>query len=239
MQRERLRGSQLEVVAEGVLGVGPDEMELVVLAALQRPAVQRDVEIALGGRRERRGALQPLREARLAARRIAEREVSDEDLSRAQRRLVRARRAGLEPAPELVAQGAFTEQSGYQAGRELMLFVLRDEDGAPTAQSAATLVERDGTTHALGRADFTLDSGATWTSPRSHADYPARWTIAIPGAGLRLELAPLVPDCELKSDATGVSYWEGPVEVKSADGRVTGRGYAELTGYAGSMAGRF
>lgn len=122
-------------------------------------------------------------------------------------------------------------------GRELMLFALRDARGAPLAASAATLVERDGTPKVLGRDDFSLHSGAGWTSPRTGATYPAGWTIAIPAAGLALELAPLVPDCELVSAAsTGVSYWEGPVELR---GSVGGRGYAELTGYAGSMAARF
>jgi len=122
-------------------------------------------------------------------------------------------------------------------GRELMLFVLRTRDGGAAPASAATLVERDGTARALRREDFTLTSSATWTSPRTNASYPASWAIAIPGAGLELELLPLVADCELVSSAsTGVTYWEGPVEIR---GPLTGRGYAELTGYAGSVAGRF
>jgi len=58
-----------------------------------------------------------------------------------------------------------------------------------------------------------------------------------PSEALELSLAPLVQDCELVSSAsTGVTYWEGPVELT---GPTRGRGYAELTGYAGSLAGRF
>lgn len=122
-------------------------------------------------------------------------------------------------------------------GRELMLFALRDASGRALAASAATLVECDGTARPLGRDLFTLRSEAAWTSPRTGATYPAGWRIAVPGAGLELTLTPLVPDCELVSGAsTGVSYWEGPVEVR---GSAVGRGYAELTGYAGSMAARF
>ena len=50
-------------------------------------------------------------------------------------------------------------------------------------------------------------------------------------------MEPLVGDCELGTEkSTGVAYWEGPVAVR---GTVAGRGYAELTGYAGSMDGRF
>jgi predicted secreted hydrolase len=122
-------------------------------------------------------------------------------------------------------------------GRDLMLFVLRDERGAALPASAATLIDLEGAPRALRREDFTLRSTATWKSPRTSASYPAGWTISIPGEALELTLAPLVQDSELVSTAsTGVSYWEGPVELT---GSTPGRGYAELTGYAGSLAGRF
>ena len=46
-----------------------------------------------------------------------------------------------------------------------------------------------------------------------------------------------MPDAELDGRAsTGVVYWEGPVRV---EGTTTGSGYMELTGYAGSLRGRF
>jgi predicted secreted hydrolase len=126
-------------------------------------------------------------------------------------------------------------------GRELMLFVLRGEAGEPSTASAATLVARDGTTLSLKSTEFTLHPTAAWKSPKSGASYPARWTIAIPAEGLELELTPLVANCELDSSATRVTYWEGPLEVRGGGkgGTVAGRGYAELTGYAGSMSGRF
>ena len=63
-------------------------------------------------------------------------------------------------------------------GRELMLFVLRDASGKPQPASAATLVERDGATRALGREDFTLTSTSTWTSPKTGT----RWARASCGA---------------------------------------------------------
>jgi len=122
-------------------------------------------------------------------------------------------------------------------GRELMLFVLRDAHGAPVEASAATLVEKDGAPRALRREDFTLAATARWTSPHTGAVYPARWTITVPSAALALEVAPLVADCELfVPSSTRIAYYEGPVAVT---GSVTGRGYGELTGYAGSLAGRF
>jgi len=121
-------------------------------------------------------------------------------------------------------------------GSELMVFGLRHADGSLDDASAGTWIAPDGSTRALGRADFRLGTTRRWTSPRTAADYPAGWTLEIPSLELVLELAPPVADCELISSSTRVSYWEGPVEVR---GTRTGRGYAELTGHAGSMAGRF
>lgn len=124
-------------------------------------------------------------------------------------------------------------------GRELMLFLLRRDDGTFSSASAGTLVGVDGAARALGAGDFRIEALDTWTSPRSAAAYPSRWRIAVPSAELDLEARPLVADCELTATGTtGVAYWEGPVEVRDGTGEI-GRGYAELTGYAGSMEGRF
>jgi predicted secreted hydrolase len=50
------------------------------------------------------------------------------------------------------------------------------------------------------------------------------------------DVAPLMDDAELDSrSSTGTIYWEGPVQLKSADGQPVGRGYLELTGYAGRL----
>ncbi len=60
--------------------------------------------------------------------------------------------------------------------------------------------------------------------------YPSRWRLAIPGAGLRVEITPRLADQEL---IVGTRYWEGAVRVEgAAAGRaITGRGYVELVGY--------
>ena len=47
----------------------------------------------------------------------------------------------------------------------------------------------------------------------------------------------LLTASELDGTATtGVVYWEGPV---MADGSHSGEGYVEMTGYAGTLEGRF
>ena len=118
-------------------------------------------------------------------------------------------------------------------GRELMYFQIRRSDGSVEPVSGGTLVDRSGGTTRLALDQVELDVEATWTSPRSGAVYPAQWRLAAPEQGLELEVRPLLADQEME---TSFVYWEGAVEVS---GTSSGRGYVELTGYAGSMAGVF
>ena len=122
-------------------------------------------------------------------------------------------------------------------GRELMLYRLRTAGGGAAPESAATLVERDGSARHLASGEFTLEPLSWWTSPRNGARYPARLHVRVPGVGLDLEVRPEVADAELDARAsTGTVYWEGPVAVT---GTTPGEGYAEFTGYAGRVAGLF
>ncbi|MCL4746522.1 MAG: hypothetical protein KJZ83_14070, partial [Burkholderiaceae bacterium] len=72
-----------------------------------------------------------------------------------------------------------------------------------------------------------------WRSLRSGAVYPVQMRV---WAGERtIELRPLIDDQELDARAsTGIVYWEGAVRAFEG-GRQTGRGYLELTGYAGPV----
>jgi len=120
---------------------------------------------------------------------------------------------------------------------ELMVYRLRREDGSPDPYSSGTLVRADGSTRWLGVGEVVLEPTGWWTSPATGGRYPSGWRLVVPSEQLDLKLAPLVPSAELDGrGSTGVVYWEGPVEVS---GSHHGEGYAELTGYAGSLAGRF
>ena len=112
-------------------------------------------------------------------------------------------------------------------GRDLMLYRLRRDDGTTDPFSAGSVVALDGTRTPLAVGDFTIEPRGTWRAPDG-VTYPARWRLRVPGHGLDLEVAPLLADQELR---LAVRYWEGAVAVS---GSVTGRGYAELTGYAGA-----
>jgi predicted secreted hydrolase len=123
-------------------------------------------------------------------------------------------------------------------GREVMLFQIRRADGSRDPFSGGTLIEKDGSTHPIGQHQFTLQPTGRWLSPHSGATYPSGWNLSIPVADLELSLTPYVADQEMN---VSYHYWEGAVRAQGqANGRpVTGSGYAELTGYAGSMGGAF
>ncbi len=100
------------------------------------------------------------------------------------------------------------------------------------------IVHPDGSTASLKYGDFTIQPGSTWKSPSSGAAYPSGWMVSVPSEQLTLNIAPLIPDQELRVSFT---YWEGAVKIEGTrrGKAVFGRGYVELTGYAQSLAGQF
>jgi len=123
-------------------------------------------------------------------------------------------------------------------GRELMYFQIRRENGSVEPVSRGTSVARDGDTRRLTADQVDLAVLDTWTSPETGATYPARWRLRVPDEGLDLLVEPWVADQEMR---TSFVYWEGAVRASGTRGSraVSGHGYVELTGYAGSMRGVF
>jgi len=121
-------------------------------------------------------------------------------------------------------------------GTDLTLSLVRDADGTyPLVYG--TVVSADGSARHLDRDAFTVEVTDRWTSPATGADYPAGWTVRIPGEDLVVELRPTVAAQELDTrQTTGVIYWEGSQVVRATRGGVAigGEGYVELTGYAGA-----
>ena len=123
----------------------------------------------------------------------------------------------------------------FDDGSELMAGQIRLIDGGVEAAFGGLMIFSDGGTRRLDADDISITSTATWRSPHSQAEYPAGWLIEIRGPdGYTIEIAPLLADQELHG--SGIVYWEGAVRVS---GGKTGYGYAELTGYVGSMQNRF
>jgi predicted secreted hydrolase len=122
-------------------------------------------------------------------------------------------------------------------GRDLMLYRLRLPDGSAAWHSSGTVIDVDGAVSTLARDDATIEVLERWTSPATGARYPVRWRLRVPAHDVDLAVRALLPASELDGSATtGVIYWEGPVE---ASGSQAGEGYVEMTGYAGTLEGRF
>jgi len=127
-------------------------------------------------------------------------------------------------------------------GRDLMIYLLRRKDGSIEGASAGTLVAPDGSARPLALVEFSVTALDRWRSPRSGGTYPSRWRIAIPSEEIDLWVAPLAAGQEiLPATLPNLIYWEGAV---AGTGTVRGwpascEGYAELTGYAGSLRGIF
>jgi len=117
-------------------------------------------------------------------------------------------------------------------GGALMAFRMRGADGN-ARWSAATLRAADGSVQVFAPADVTWTPVRHWRSPRTGAEYPVAWRVRV--GEREFEVEPLLDDAELDSrSSTGTIYWEGPVQLRSG-GASIGRGYLELTGYAGRL----
>ncbi len=116
-------------------------------------------------------------------------------------------------------------------GREVMLYILRDRDGA-THHAGATLVNSVGAVRYLQPDEWKLNATDRWTSPATGAPYPAGWTLDIPSAAIRAVISPKLAEQENRSALIpNLFYWEGSVRIETESGRPMGQGYVELTGY--------
>lgn len=126
-------------------------------------------------------------------------------------------------------------------GSELMIFQLRRDDGTLDPRSSGTWIDASGAATPIVAGSFALTPLERWRSGVSTAEYVTRWSVDIPDRKLMLDVRAAVDDQELVTNrSSGVTYWEGAVVVSGTrDGAtVTGRGYLEMTGYAGEAMGR-
>ena len=116
-------------------------------------------------------------------------------------------------------------------GTDLMFYTLRRLDGTADEHSSGTWIDARGSAEHLHFTDVSIEVTGYWESERG-GRYPSGWRIEIPEKDLRIRVSPVLDNQEL---ITNVRYWEGAVDVEgvSGSGEITGRGYVELTGYAG------
>jgi predicted secreted hydrolase len=118
-------------------------------------------------------------------------------------------------------------------GGALMVFRMRDPQGGERWASA-TLRSAGGRVQVFESRDVEWVPGRKWRSPRTGVEYPVQWRVRV--GNRTYEIEPSMPDAELDSrSSTGTIYWEGPVNLRLPGGARVGRGYLEMTGYAGKM----
>ena len=118
-------------------------------------------------------------------------------------------------------------------GSALTAFRLRDKDGsaiwAGGSLRRSGAVVRDFAAHEVAFAPQ-----RRWTSTATRTDYPVEWRVQTPGASYTVKAR--LENQELDSRAsTGAIYWEGLSELFDSSGKLVGRGYLEMTGYASAL----
>ena len=114
-------------------------------------------------------------------------------------------------------------------GGALMAFRIRDAAGA-TVFAHATLRDAAGRTRTWSGNDMQFKALRMWRSACG-TEYPVETELRFGPHVICTK--PTIDDQELSTRRPApVTYWEGLVQV---EGTLTGRGYLELTGYAGKI----
>ena len=138
--------------------------------------------------------------------------------------------------PGIIGWDWFSLQLSDQT--EIMLFLLRNEEGRFNPASSGTFIDVSGKPRHLTKDDFRVDVLDFWKSPRSQAVYPVHWRLTVFPLAMQLTVRANISDQEMRTPATtGVTYWEGSISINGSVGKhpVKGSGYVELTGYAQSF----
>ncbi|MGH8020720.1 MAG: lipocalin-like domain-containing protein [Opitutaceae bacterium] len=128
-------------------------------------------------------------------------------------------------------------------GWDVMGYRMRREDGSADPFSTVAWISPQGEVTHVDASRFRWEPIEHWTSPETRGRYPIRYRLVTDsprdGAQVVLEVRSLAPNQELTGGLGGIAYWEGACDVFDAKGNQIGRAYTELTGYAGSLLGKF
>jgi predicted secreted hydrolase len=117
---------------------------------------------------------------------------------------------------------------------EIMLYIIRKNDGTPDVTSSGSLITSDGRVIHITREQMRITPARQWKSPKSGATYPMGWRVELLPFNVALTLSPLLKNQELVTrGSTRITYWEGAVDASGSFGGtpVRGAGYVEMTGY--------
>ncbi|MBA3594027.1 MAG: carotenoid 1,2-hydratase [Pseudomonadota bacterium] len=118
-------------------------------------------------------------------------------------------------------------------GSALTAFRLRDKAGN-TLWDGGSYRSAAGALNSFSRGEVIFKPMRRWTSPLSQASYPVEWLVRTPADTYAVRA--VIDNQELDSrQSTGAIYWEGLSELIDSNGKLVGRGYLEMTGYASPL----
>ena len=116
-------------------------------------------------------------------------------------------------------------------GSALTAFRLRRQDGSTLWDGGSFRSSPDGSLYTFSPGEVTFSPQRRWTSPLSRAAYPVEWIVRTPADFYTVKA--VIDNQELDSrGSTGAIYWEGLSHLFDSNGKLVGRGYLEMTGYA-------
>jgi predicted secreted hydrolase len=121
-------------------------------------------------------------------------------------------------------------------GSALTAFQLRRKDGSSlwTGGSFRATSSSGLQTFIAKPREVQFQALKGWTSPLTGAKYPIEWLVRTPADFYTIKA--VIPNQELDSrNTTGAIYWEGLSDLFDSNGKHVGRGYLEMTGYAGAL----
>ncbi len=120
-------------------------------------------------------------------------------------------------------------------GSALTAFQMRDKSGQAIWDGGSFRAGASGArSQVFARGEIRFVALRQWTSPSTKANYPVEWTLQTPLGSYRVR--GVIDNQELDSRAsTGAVYWEGLSELFDSADQLVGRGYLEMTGYAGAL----
>lgn len=115
-------------------------------------------------------------------------------------------------------------------GSALTAFRLRRKDGS-TLWDGGSFRSLNGGLYIFSPQEVTFSPQRRWTSALTQAAYPVEWIVRTPADFYTVKA--VLDNQELDSRAsTGAVYWEGLSDLYDSNGKLVGRGYLEMTGYA-------
>jgi predicted secreted hydrolase len=118
-------------------------------------------------------------------------------------------------------------------GSALTAFRLRDKQGQ-ALWDGGSFRSAQGALHTFSRGEVIFQPVRRWKSPLSQASYPVEWLVRTPADIYTVRA--VIANQELDSrQSTGAIYWEGLSELIDSNGKLVGRGYLEMTGYASPL----